>query len=164
MDKLGVNLPLLLSQLVNFALLAFILNALLYQPILKALRTRTERIRESLENAEKVKQQLARVDADYDAKLAEARREAQTILAQATDRARVQEQELVTAARANIERLEMEARAKVDQERLQTLRGLQTQLAGLVTQTASTVIGKELQGKGHDELINKSIEQLGRLN
>lgn len=164
MDKLGVNLPLLLSQLVNFALLAFILNTLLYQPILKALRTRTERIRESLENAEKVKQQLARVDADYDAKLAEARREAQTILAQANERARVQEQELVTAARANIERMEMEARAKVDQERQQTLRGLQAQLAGLVTQTASTVIGKELQGKGHDELINKSIEQLGRLN
>lgn len=164
MDKLGVDLPLLLSQIINFALLAFLLNMFLYKPVLNALRTRSERIRESLENAEKVKQQLARVDTDYDAKLAEARREAQTILAQATDRARVQEQELVTAARANIERMEMEARAKVDQERQQTLRGLQTQLAGLVTQTASTVIGKELQGKGHDDLINKSIEQLGRLN
>ncbi|MBA3470496.1 MAG: F0F1 ATP synthase subunit B [Herpetosiphonaceae bacterium] len=164
MDKLGVNLPLLLSQLVNFALLAFVLNVLLYQPILKALRTRTERIRESLENAEKVKQQLARVDADYDAKLGEARREAQAILGQATERARVQEQELLTTARANIERMEMEARAKVEQDRQQSLRGLQTQLAGLVTQTASTVIGKELQGKGHDDLINQSIEQLGRLN
>lgn len=164
MDKLGVDLPLLLSQIVNFALLAFLLNMFLYKPVLNALQARSERIRESLENAEKVKQQLARVDADYDAKLAEARREAQTILNQAQERARAQEQELVAAARANVERLEAEARAKIEQDRQQSLRGLQSQLAGLVTQTASTVIGKELQGKGHDELIAKSIEQLGRLN
>lgn len=164
MDKLGVNLPLLLSQVINFAVLAIALNILLYKPILNALRTRTERIRESLENAEKVKQQLQRAEADYDSKLGEARREAQAILSQAQERARVQEQELLVEARARIERLETEARAKVEQERQQTLRGLQGQLASLVTQTASTVIGKELQGKGHDDLIAKSIDQLGRLN
>lgn len=164
MDKLGIALPQLLSQLVNFSLLMILLNMFLYKPILNALRTRAERIRESLDNAEKVKQQLARAETDYDARMGEARREAQTIIAQATERARVQEQELVTTARANIERMEMEARAKMEQDRQQTMRGLQSQLAGLVTQTASTVIGKELQGKGHDELIAQSIAQLGRLN
>jgi len=41
---------------------------------------------------------------------------------------------------------------------------LQGQLASLVTETASNVLGRELQTKGHDELINKSIDQLGRLN
>ncbi len=102
MDKLGVDLPLLLSQLLNFALLAFILSSLLYEPILKALNTRTARIRESLENAEKVKQQLQRAEADYDSKLGEARREAQTILSQAQERARLQEQEMLTEARARI--------------------------------------------------------------
>lgn len=164
MDKLGVDLPLLISQIVNFCLLAFLLNMFLYKPILNALHARSERIRESLENAEKVKQQLARVDADYDAKMQEARREGQTIIAQAQERARAQEQEMLVAARANAARVEEEARVKLDQEREQLLRGLQGQVAGLVTQTASAVIGRELQGKGHDDLINKSIEQLGRLN
>ncbi len=164
MDKLGVDLPLLISQIVNFCLLAFLLNMFLYKPVLNALHARSERIRESLENAEKVKQQLARVDADYDAKMQEARREGQTIIAQAQERARAQEQEMLVAARANAARVEEEARVKLDQEREQLLRGLQGQVAGLVTQTASAVIGRELQGKGHDDLINKSIEQLGRLN
>ncbi len=164
MDKLGVDLPLLISQIVNFCLLAFLLNMFLYKPILNALHARSERIRESLENAEKVKQQLARVDADYDAKMQEARREGQMIIAQAQERARAQEQEMLVAARANAARVEEEARVKLDQEREQLLRGLQGQVAGLVTQTASAVIGRELQGKGHDDLINKSIEQLGRLN
>lgn len=164
MDKLGVDLPLLISQIVNFCLLAFLLNMFLYKPVLNALHARSERIRESLDNAEKVKQQLARVDADYDAKLQEARREGQTIIAQAQERARAQEQELLAAARANAARVEEESRTKIDQEREQLLRGLQGQVAGLVTQTASAVIGRELQGKGHDDLINNSIEQLGRLN
>ncbi len=88
MDKLGVDLPLLISQIVNFCLLAFLLNTFLYKPVLNALQARSERIRESLDNAEKVKQQLARVDADYDAKLQEARREGQTIISQAQERAR----------------------------------------------------------------------------
>lgn len=164
MEKLGVNLPLLFSQLLNFGLLVFILSSLLYEPILKALNIRTARIRESLENAEKVKQQLQRAEADYDSKLGEARREAQTILSQAQERARLQEQEMLTEARGRIEKMEMEARVRVEQERQQTLRGLQGQLAALVTQTASTVIGKELQGQGHDDLIAQSIDQLGRLN
>ena len=164
MDALGIDLPLLISQIVNFSLLAIILNALLYKPVLNALRTRTERIRESLENAEQVKLQLASAQTDYDAKLGEARREAQTIIAQAQERARVQEQEMVAEARQRIVRMEEEAREKVEQERQQMLVSMQGQLASLVTQTASKVIGRELQGKGHEELIAKSIDQLGRLN
>ncbi|KPL86628.1 MULTISPECIES: F0F1 ATP synthase subunit B [Herpetosiphon] len=164
MDKLGVDLPLLLSQIVNFSLLAILLNMFLYKPILNALQARSERIRESLDNAEKVKQQLARVDADYDAKLQEARREGQTIISQAQERARAQEAELLVVARNNAAKIEEEARNKAEQDRQQMLRGLQGQLASLVTETASNVLGRELQTKGHDELINKSIDQLGRLN
>ena len=115
MDALGIDLPLLLSQIVNFSLLAIILNAVLYKPVLNALQSRTERIRESLENAEKVKQQLASAQADYDAKLNEARREAQSLLAQAQERARVQEAELLTEARAKAERV----RAQIVDRRIQ---------------------------------------------
>lgn len=164
MEKLGIDLPMLLSQIVNFVLLAVILNAVLYKPVLNALRTRTERIRESLENAEKVKQQLASTQVDYDARMAEARREAQGLLSQAQDRARVQEQELVAEARVNASRIEEDARTKAEQDRQQTLRSLQGELASMVTSTASAVLGRELQGKGHDELIRQSIDQLGRLN
>ncbi len=43
------------------------------------------------------------------------------------------------------------------------LRGLQGQLASLVTATASTVIGQELRSGGHERLIQESIADLGRL-
>jgi len=163
MGKLGINLPLLIAQLINFGLVVLILSRLLYRPVLNALNARTARIQESIENAEQVKQQLSRAQQDYEAQIARARQEAAQILAQANERAQVQAREVIANAQAEAERIRAEANAQAQQEREQLLRGLQGQLATLVTQTASTVIGQELRADGHDRLIQQSIADLGRL-
>jgi F-type H+-transporting ATPase subunit b len=164
LEKLGINVPLLVSQLLNFTLIMLLLRAFLYQPILNALAERTKRIQESAENAEQVRQQLARAKEDYDAQLAEARREAQSIIAQATERAKVQEQELVAEARVRIERMEVEARTRLEQERDVLLRNMQGELASLVAMTAGKVIGQQVDPKAHQRLIEESIAQIGRAN
>jgi len=163
MDKLGINLNLFIAQLVNFGIIAFFLARFLYRPVLNALANRQALIRESLENAEQVKQQVARAQQDYDARLNEARQEAARILAQANDRAKTMEQEIIARARQDAERIQLEARQQVAQEREQLLRGLQSQLGNLVIQTASTVVGQELDNRGHDRLIQQAIADLGRL-
>ena len=163
MGKLGINLPLLIAQLINFGLLVALLSYLLYRPVLNALRSRTARIQESIENAEQVKQQLSRAQQDYEAQLGRARQEAAQIVSQATERAQVQAREVLANAQAEAERIKAEAQQQAQQEREQLLRGLQGQLAGLVTQTASTVIGEELRSGGHERLIQQSIADLGRL-
>ena len=163
MGKLGINPYLLVSQIINFGLIAFLLARFLYRPVLNALQNRTARIQESIENAEQVKQQLARAQQDYEAQLARARQEAAQILAQANERAQVQAREVVSNAQAEAERIKAEAHQQAEQEREQLLRGLQGQLANLVTQTASTVIGQELRNGGHERLIQQSIADLGRL-
>ena len=164
MGKLGINPYLLVAQLINFGLLVFLLSRLLYRPVLNALQARTQRIQESIENAEQVKQQLARAQQDYDARMAQARQEAQQIIAQAQERAQVQARELVANAQADAERIKAEAHQQAQQEREQLLRGLQGQLANLVTETAQSVIGRELRaGGGHEQLIRQSLSELGRL-
>src|SRR5918998_3538314 len=100
MGKLGINPYLLVAQLINFGLVAFLLSRLLYRPVLNALNNRTTRIQESIENAEQVKQQLARAQQDYDAQLARARQEAAQILAQANERAQVQVREVLANAQS----------------------------------------------------------------
>jgi len=163
MGKLGINPYLLIAQLINFGLVAFLLARLLYQPVLRVLGNRTARIQESIENAEQVKQQLARAQQDYDAQIARARQEAAQIMAQANERAQVQAREIAANAQAEAARIKAEAQEQAQQEREQLLRGLQAQLTNLVTQTASTVIGQELRGGGHERLIQESISDLGRL-
>ena len=163
MGKLGINPYLLVAQIINFGLLAFLLARFLYRPVLNALQARTARIQESIENAEQVKQQLSRAQQDYEAQLNKARQEAAQIIAQANERAQVQAREVVANAQSEAERIKAEAQQQAQQEREQLLRGLQGQLANLVTQTASTVIGQELNNGGHDRLIQQSIADLGRL-
>ncbi|GAC1386239.1 MAG: F0F1 ATP synthase subunit B [Herpetosiphon sp.] len=163
MGKLGINLPLLIAQLINFGVVAFLLAYFLYRPVLNALENRTKRIQESIENAELVKQQLARAQQDYDAQIARGRQEGAQIVAQANERAKVQADEVIAHARSEAERITAEARQQAQVEREQMLRGLQTQLATLVTQTASTVIGQELRGPDHERLVQHALSQMGRL-
>jgi F-type H+-transporting ATPase subunit b len=164
MDALGVNWGSFIWYLVNFIILLFLLQRFLYRPVLGALANRTARIQESINNAEQVRTQLSRAQQDYDAQMARARQEAAQIMAQANERAQIQAREVVAAAQADAARIRAEAQEQAQQEREQLLRGLQGQLATLVTQTASTVIGQELRGTGgHERLIQQSLSELGRL-
>jgi F-type H+-transporting ATPase subunit b len=137
LEKLGINLGLLIAQLVNVIILVVLLTRFLYQPVLNMLNERTRRIQESLKEAEQVKEQLARANQDYDAKLAQARQEA--------------------------DRIRSDAREQAGQEREQLLRDLKDQMAELVTVTASRVLGEELKSN-HDKLIADSLASLGRQN
>jgi F-type H+-transporting ATPase subunit b len=164
MEKLGINWGLLIAQLVNVILLVWLLSRFLYRPILNMLNERTQRIQDSLRDAEQVKQQLANAKRDYDAEIAKARQEAAGVLAQAQERARVQEAEIIAQARQEAERLRAEAREQALQERDQLLREVKGQVADLVTLTASRVLGAELQARGHDRLIEESLAEFGRRN
>jgi F-type H+-transporting ATPase subunit b len=164
MGQLGINLPELIYQIVNFGILAVILYLLLYKRVLNMLNERTTRIEQGLKEADQVKQQLANARRDYDAEIAKARREAASILSQAQERAKAQEAEIVAQARQEGERIRAELREQAQQERDQMLREVKGQVAELVTLTASRVLQSELQGQGHDRLIEESLDALGRQN
>jgi F-type H+-transporting ATPase subunit b len=162
-EKLGINWGLLIAQIFNVAILLWLLTRYLYRPVLNMLNERTRRVQEGLQNAERIKEQLARAKQDYDAELARARQEAAGILAQAQERAKVQEQEIIAQARQEGERIRAEAREQAVQEREQLLRDLKNQMAELVTMTATRVLGEELKAN-HDRLIEESLASLGRQN
>ncbi len=163
MERLGINWGLLIAQIFNVVLLVWLLTRYLYQPILRMLNERTERIQQSLRDADQVKQQLANAKQGYDAELARARQEAAAILAQAQERAKAQEQEIVAQARRDADRIRAEAREQAGQERDQLVSDLKNQVAELVTVTATRVLNAELK-QNHDRLIEESLASLGRTN
>jgi F-type H+-transporting ATPase subunit b len=162
-EKLGINWGLLIAQIFNVVLLVWLLTRFLYRPVLNMLNERTRRIQESLRETELVKEQLARANQDYDQKLAQARQEAAAILAQAQERAKLQEAEIIAQARQEADRIRSDARDQAVQERDQLMRDLKNQMADLVTITASRVLGEELKSN-HDQLIEESLASLGRQN
>jgi F-type H+-transporting ATPase subunit b len=162
-EKLGINWGLLIAQIFNVVLLVWLLTRFLYRPVLNMLNERTRRIQESLKETEQVKEQLARANEDYDQKLSQARQEAAAILAQAQERAKLQEAEIIAQARQEADRIRSDAREQAVQERDGLMRDLKNQMADLVTITASRVLGEELKSN-HDQLIEESLASLGRQN
>ena len=57
--RFGVDWPHFVAQCISFAIVAFLLHRYAYKPILTVLAERKQRIKESLDNAEKIKQELA---------------------------------------------------------------------------------------------------------
>lgn len=164
MEALGFNLFLFLSQLINFVAMIIILHTLLYKRVLDMLRKRTERIEQSIKEADQVKQQLANAKRDYDAEIARARQEASHILAQAQDRARGQEAEIVAQARQEADRIRADAREQAERERDQLMREVKNQLADVVALAAGQVLRAEVSPKVHEKLIEESLAELGRQN
>lgn len=164
MEQLGINWGLLAAQIFNVVLLVWLLNLLLFKPVLKMLNERTQRIQDSLSEADAMKKQLADAKSGYEAEVARARQEAAGIVAQAQERAKVQEVELVAQARREADRIREEARVQAGQERDQMLREAKNQIADLVTLTASRVLDAELKAGGHDRLIAESLSALDRRN
>jgi len=73
-EGLGINLPTLLAQVVNFAILLGLLYLVAYKPIMRILDERSRKIRESMEQTELIKQQAERAREEVKEQLAHRRR------------------------------------------------------------------------------------------
>jgi len=62
MESLGLDIKLLVAQIINFGILFFVLKKLLYKPIIKILDDRKHAIEESLANSKKIAEELEKLE------------------------------------------------------------------------------------------------------
>ena len=62
LDKLGVDISLLIAQVVNFAILLGILSYFVYRPLLNLLDTRRTRIQRAMDDAARIEQQTSEME------------------------------------------------------------------------------------------------------
>ena len=97
MEQLGIEPKLLLAQIVNFLIIAFVLTKLLYKPILAMLEKRKKEIAQGLELTEKMRLAEEKYKEKEEKLLSEARREARTIVEAAEKEAGAQRHSLLPA-------------------------------------------------------------------
>ena len=164
MDALGINVPGLLTQLVSFVILFAVLWILLYKPVTRALEQRSSRIRESLETAERVRQEAAQSQQDMERQIGDARVEGQQLIAQAREVAdRFREEELAKA-REDIQAERARAEANIQRERDAAIEELRREFAGLAITAAERVIERSLDESDHRALIESVLEEGSQVN
>lgn len=156
---LGINLPVLVGQLLSFVFLLIVLRLFVYKPVLKLLDERRARIQEGLSAAERGREAGEEASRAAAAALDEARREGQQVVANAQQVAqRLQEDargQAVVQQEAMLER----ARAEIQQERDAAIAELRKEFADLTISAAEKVIGQSLDRKAHQRLIEQALQE-----
>lgn len=160
MEKLGINLPWLLAYLINFILALVLLRLLVYKPVLAMFETRKKKIQEALENAEKVKADAANQQKEFDRRLDDARREAQTAAASAQQAAEKERARIIAEAQEDAEKIRVAARGELDYERKQMVSELRQQVIDLALLGAQRVIGANLDQQRSHQLVENFLNEM----
>jgi len=160
LDQFGIQPILLLAQIVNFLVLLFLLKKFLYSPILKMLQLRKDKIAKSLEDAAEIEKKLAQTEEDREKALAKAAEEAKQIIDHATKGGEEIIKQAHDKAALDIVELVKKSEEAMKLEREQMQSEIRQELAGLVTTSLEKIVGKVLNKKDQEQLIEKSIKDI----
>ena len=158
-EALGLNLPQLIAQIVNFFLLLVILRVLLYKPILKMLDDRKQRISEGLNAAEIARAEAAQAQANIQQQLDEARKEGQDMVANAQQIATRIQAEAREQSQRDREAAVERATAEIQLERDRAIADLRGEFADITVRAAERVIGQSLDRQSHQRIIDETLAE-----
>lgn len=152
----GVDWPHLIAQIISFGIVCALLYKFAYRRVLQMLAERRQQIAEGLANAEKIKAELVRTEAQRQEVIAQANAQATKLIEGArAAAARVQEQETKKAIAA-AEGIIAKAREAAEQDHARMLAELKREVGRLVVQTTATVTGKILTTEDQRRLAEET--------
>ncbi len=149
-----------IANLVNFAVLLYLMRRFLYRPALDYLDKRRELIASRMEAARKAKEEAERLVAQREEALKQAFEQAQKTV----EEARAQAEEIITAAKdqAKVEaaRILEAARRETEKERAEMEKELRRVYAELAVMGAARVLEREVKIEDHRKLLDELLAEV----
>lgn len=155
MEALGINLGLLIVQIIAFTIVFLTLNAWVYKPMLDMMETRKQKIAQGLEDARVAAEARANAEKEAAKIIADAQAEASKIVRDATERAEAAGKDVKAAAEAEAAKAREAALAEVELERARILGDLRGQIASLAIAAANKLVGEALDEKKQRALLDE---------
>jgi F-type H+-transporting ATPase subunit b len=156
---LGINLPSLIAQLINFTFLLIVLGWAFKRFLFPLLDERRKRIQEGLDASDEAKRRLADSEKEAGAELEKARQEGQTLIGQGQQMSTRIQEEARQSARTEAETLLERARSEIQLERDAAIADLRREFADLTITAAERVIRRSLDAEAHRELIQEVLAE-----
>jgi F-type H+-transporting ATPase subunit b len=132
----------------------------IHRTLLKTLDHRSDRIRAELDDARRLKEEAAKLLAEYKARGASAEREAQDIIAAAKIEAERIASEAKTKMEDFVARRTKTAESKIALAEAQALADVRAAAADAAVTAASTILSQSVKGSVADELLAKGIVEV----
>jgi len=156
---LDINLT-LIGQTIAMIVFVWFCMKFIWPPILNAIEERQEQIAEGLAAAEKGQDKLLQAHAEADEIVADARKQATSILDQAHARAN----EIVAEGKSDgvkeRERQLTAAKAEIEQEANKAREELRGQVSAIAIASAEKILRREIDDKAHEDILGKLAQEI----
>jgi F-type H+-transporting ATPase subunit b len=131
-----------------------------HRTVLTALDHRAERIKSELDDARRLKEEAAKVLAEYKAKRASAERDAEDIVTNAKAEAERIAAEAKTKMEDFVARRTKTAESKIALAEAQAIADVRAAAATAAVAAASTILSQSVKGEVADDLLSKGIAEV----
>jgi F-type H+-transporting ATPase subunit b len=167
LEALGINLPVLIAQIINLALLFAALYFLLFKRFLKTMEERKQRIQQGLEEAERAQAEWTRAEAVFQERMEQVEREREAIITEAKEEAEQLRAETVAQAREEAReearRILAQEREAFEVQRQQAVADMRNQVVGLVMAATSKVVEESIDERMQRQLIDRFLSEMETL-
>jgi F-type H+-transporting ATPase subunit b len=145
--------------LVIFLLLLAVLAKWAFPPILGYAQAREDRIQESLDQAKQAQEEAQRALEDQRRQLAEARDEAQQLIAQGRQDADKVRQELMSKSEAEQREVVERAKREIEREREQALESIRREAVELSVAAAAHLLGRKMDAQEDRRVVQEYLDR-----
>jgi len=154
------GLGLMIWTLVLFLITMWVLSKVAFPKIQEALDKRAKTIAESIDAAERQRQESDELLAEYRARLAEAREQADDIMARARKAAETAEAEATAAGKEKREELVEAAKRDIEAETRRSLEQIRSEVADLTVLATERVTRKSLTAEDQKRLVEEALSEV----
>lgn len=162
LEKFGVQPILLLAQVVNFAILLFILKRFLYKPILKVLEERKNKIETSMKQSEQIQKKFEEMDVKQQEILDNARKESGQIIDGAKSEAKTLANQIQIEASNQAQLSLKRAQETLALEKQKMVSEAKKEIVSVVTAATQKVISKVMTKKDKDTLVTEALKEASK--
>jgi len=146
--------------ILTFLVLLALLAKFAWRPLLAALESRQEAIQKSLDDADKAKQELARLQQESAKIIEQGRIEADLILTKTRSDAERLREDLKAKAKEEADAMVRNAEQQIQLQTRQALQDIRQEVANVAVMVASKLIERNLVKEDNDRLITETLKQI----
>ncbi|MCB9802435.1 F0F1 ATP synthase subunit B [Candidatus Nomurabacteria bacterium] len=160
LDLFGVNWKLMLAQLVNFAIVVFVLWRFAIKPLMKVMEERNKEISQGLEDANSAAEKLQNTEKEVKAQLNEAKQEAMSILEKGHKQAEADRQTSIDQTKEDVKQIVEKAKDQISAEKTKMVQEVKKEAAALITESLNKILLDGLSKEVDQKYIKKSLAEL----
>lgn len=164
LNQLGINPQFVLIALVGFLILLFVLMNFAFKPLATTLQARQDKIRGDLDEAQARRDEMVRLQGEYERRLSQIEDEARDKIQAAVKEAHAARDEILNRAHAEAQAIVQRGQEEVATERAKALVDARNQIVDLATLMARQSAKENLSAAGQAGLIDDAISKIGSLN